>query len=250
MKLLTNAHSHNDYRRKRPLLDALENGFCSVEADIFLVDGQLLIGHDRHELAPERTLQSLYLNPLREIARRNKNRIYPNGPPEFILLIDIKEEGEKVYQKLREVLLEYRGMITEFRGQQKKPGAVTAILSGDRPRRMLEAEKVRYAAYDGRAEDLDKGISSHFMPLVSSSWSGMFKWTGRGKMPDEERNRLHDFVAHAHRQGHKVRFWGAFDIPPLWEAQLDAGVDLINTDTLPQLREFLESRGEETNQSR
>lgn len=241
-RLLTNAYSHNDYWRKRPLHDALDNGFCSVEADIFLVDGQLLVGHDRHELKFDRTLQSLYLNPLRDLARRNRNRIHPGGPSEFILLIDIKEEGEKVYQKLREVLLEYRGMMTEFRGQQKKPGAVTAILSGDRPRRMLEAEKVRYAAFDGRADDLDKGISPHFMPLVSNSWSGMFKWMGRGEMPDEERNRLHEFVTRAHKQGYKVRFWGAFDIPPLWEVQLKAGVDLINTDSLPQLREFLLSR--------
>ena len=37
------AHSHNDYWRKRPLLDALECGFCSVEADIFQVGDQLLV---------------------------------------------------------------------------------------------------------------------------------------------------------------------------------------------------------------
>lgn len=243
MKLLTNAHSHNDYWRNRPLLDALENGFCSVEADIFLAGGQLLVGHDRKELTPERTLQSLYLNPLRERSRQNKNRIYPGGPPEFILLIDIKEEGEKVYQQLREALQEYREMLTEFRGQQKKPGAVTAILSGDRPRAMLQSEKVRYAAYDGRLEDMDQSITPNFMPLISNSWSGMFKWMGRGEMPDEERKRLLEFVSRAHRQGYKVRFWGAFDIPPLWDVQLKASVDLINTDTLSQLREFLESRG-------
>ncbi len=34
------AHSHNDYLHRRPLLDALALGFCSVEADIYLVDGE------------------------------------------------------------------------------------------------------------------------------------------------------------------------------------------------------------------
>ena len=29
-----------------PLFDALEQGFCSVEADIHLVDGKLLVAHD------------------------------------------------------------------------------------------------------------------------------------------------------------------------------------------------------------
>jgi len=28
------AHAHNDYLHARPLLDALDHGFCSVEADI------------------------------------------------------------------------------------------------------------------------------------------------------------------------------------------------------------------------
>ena len=44
---LERAHSHNDYSRPRPLLDALDAGFCSVEADIFLVDGELLVAHPR-----------------------------------------------------------------------------------------------------------------------------------------------------------------------------------------------------------
>ena len=41
---LARAHAHNDYLHERPLLDALDHGFTSVEADIFLVDGKLLGG--------------------------------------------------------------------------------------------------------------------------------------------------------------------------------------------------------------
>jgi len=37
---LLHAHAHNDYLHKPPLLAALEHGFTSVEADIFLVDGK------------------------------------------------------------------------------------------------------------------------------------------------------------------------------------------------------------------
>jgi len=36
--LLTQAHAHNDYAHARPLFDALDQGFCSVEAYIFLLD--------------------------------------------------------------------------------------------------------------------------------------------------------------------------------------------------------------------
>jgi hypothetical protein len=40
---LPNAHAHNDYHHPRPLLDALDAGFCSVEADVFVV-GTRIIG--------------------------------------------------------------------------------------------------------------------------------------------------------------------------------------------------------------
>jgi hypothetical protein len=40
---LTRAHAHNDYLHARPLFDALDHGFCSVEADVWLVDGKLLV---------------------------------------------------------------------------------------------------------------------------------------------------------------------------------------------------------------
>jgi len=41
LRPLPQAHSHNDYEQKRPLLEALDHGFCSVEADVFLVEGSL-----------------------------------------------------------------------------------------------------------------------------------------------------------------------------------------------------------------
>ncbi|MFM7555618.1 MAG: hypothetical protein ACKPAH_10035, partial [Verrucomicrobiota bacterium] len=39
LRALPQAHSHNDYEQKRPLLEALDHGFCSVEADVYLVEG-------------------------------------------------------------------------------------------------------------------------------------------------------------------------------------------------------------------
>src|SRR5437660_662562 len=108
---LLHAHAHNDYEHPRPLLDALEHGFCSVEADIYLVDGQLLVAHDRDKVSPTRTLRSLYLDPLRERVRKNGGRVFPNGP-EVTLLIDVKSEAEETYMALRKILEQYAEMLT------------------------------------------------------------------------------------------------------------------------------------------
>ena len=88
---LMQAHAHNDYRHASPLHDALAHGFTSVEADIFLVDDDLYVAHDRRDITPERTLRALYLDPLRERVRKNGGKVYRGGP-QVTLLIDSGDE--------------------------------------------------------------------------------------------------------------------------------------------------------------
>ena len=64
--LMIQGHAHNDYYHERPLEDALECLFCSIEVDVFLEDGKFLVGHDRDELREDRTLERLYLDPLKK----------------------------------------------------------------------------------------------------------------------------------------------------------------------------------------
>jgi hypothetical protein len=240
---LVHAHAHNDYNHDRPLLDALDHGFCSVEADIFLVDGQLLVAHDREDVDPGRTLQSLYLDPLLARVRENGGRVYLGGP-EFILLVDIKSDGEAVYAVLRSVLQEYKEMLTSFTPSSTTKGAVTIILSGDCPTAVLASEEHRYAAIDGRMTDLHATPNPNLTPLVSDNWRSHFNWFGSDPMPDDVRERLYGITKKAHDAGCLVRFWG---IPPredLWKALQEAGVDLINTDDLSRLQQFLAANGD------
>ena len=108
---LPQAHAHNDYRHQKPLLDALDHGFCSVEADVFLVGGQLLVGHDRSELTPQRTFESLYLAPLTARVGANGGRVNADGPP-VTLLIDIKTNGPSTWPVLHEALARHAEIFT------------------------------------------------------------------------------------------------------------------------------------------
>lgn len=235
---LVQAHSHNDYLHKRPLLDALDHGFCSVEADIHLVDGQLLVAHDRDKTRPDRTLQSLYLDPLRERVKRNGGRVYRGGP-EVTLLIDLKHDWHVLYPALRAVLVKYADILTTFRNGRKEANAVLVIISGNHSLDMLDGETVRYAALDGVLATLNSDVPASLVPWISAQWGRAFKWRGEGAMPEGELARLKEIVAKAHQQGRRVRFWGAPDQPVFWAMLRDAGVDLINTDSLPGLEKFL-----------
>ena len=241
VKPLTRAHAHNDYEHPRPLLDALAQGFGSVEADIYLVDGKLLVAHDRRRTQPDRTLEGLYLDPLLARVQANGGRVFKHGPP-FYLLIDCKSPGTEIWPVLRTTLERYRAMLTVFKNDATETNAVTVVLSGDSPRALLASEPVRLAAIDGRLPDLETNPSPHLVPWISEDWTRHFQWRGWQTMPAAEEQKLRDWVARAHAQGRMVRFWGGPDSEPLWRAQFETGVDLINTDKLATLAAFLAAR--------
>ncbi len=238
---LIHAHAHNDYLHDHPLLDALAHGFTSVEADVFLVDGKLLIGHTPADLTPERTLQKLYLDPLRRRVKHNGGSVYPNGPP-FSLLIDIKTGAEPTYRALAPALAEYADILSAVVDEKPVPRAVTVILSGDRPWQLVQSQSTRYAGLDGRLADIDSSRPAHLMPWISDNWSLHFRHRGNSPLSDSDRAKLHRIVAKAHTAGRRVRFWATPENPALWTELLDAGVDLINTDDLPGLQAFLLAR--------
>ena len=235
---LIRAHAHNDYEHRRPLLDALDCGFCSVEADIFLVDGQLLVAHSRSGLKPERTLDRLYLEPLVQRVKANKGSVYPRSAP-FTLLIDIKENGTAIYPVLKEKLSHFSPIWTHFSGTNVTPGAITVVLSGDRPTELVRADLDRDCALDGPIEALEQNWPPTLAPLVSDSWEPTFSWRGTGGFPKEQQQRLTHLVQQAHGQGRRLRFWAVPDRPEVWDVLYRSGVDLVNTDRLPQLRDVL-----------
>ncbi|KAI8271946.1 Altered inheritance of mitochondria protein 6-like protein [Colletotrichum sp. SAR 10_98] len=101
-------HSHNDYWRPVPLFSALSVGCIGIEADVWLRNGDLWVGHDKPSLSQTRTLKSLYLDPLeeildaqnREVTEGNKTRrgvfsIQDNA--QIILLIDVKTDAKETW---------------------------------------------------------------------------------------------------------------------------------------------------------
>lgn len=241
---LAQAHAHNDYEHPRPLLDALDQGFTSVEADVWLVDGRLLVAHDRDQVVPGRTLERLYLSPLEARRQMNGGAVYPGWDDGFQLLIDVKSAAGPTWAAVQEALARHPRLMSRFTTDDTEPGAVTAVISGNRDRAAMLATPVRYAGYDGRLTDLETGSPATFMPLVSDNWTNTFSWTGRGRMPAIERAKLRSIVARAHAHGYRVRFWATPDVAgparaAVWREELRAGVDHLNTDDLVGLRRFL-----------
>ncbi|WP_462418445.1 PI-PLC domain-containing protein [Kytococcus sp. Marseille-QA3725] len=241
---LPQAHAHNDYEHDRPLLDALSHGFTSVEADVWLVDGQLCIGH----VAPDcdRTLQDLYVDPLVDIAAENGGDVYEGHAEPVRLLVDVKSGGEGVREVLERELPAHGDAITSWKDGQERAGAVEVVLSGQLADTTWQDDE-RWVASDGRFDSpTTDAADAGEVPVVSANWYDHFSWMGMGSMPSEQRERLHAMVADAHADGREVRFWGTPDTiwlrENVWRELLDAGVDRINTDHLAEAEEFLRVR--------
>ncbi|MBI4056952.1 MAG: hypothetical protein HY399_05315 [Elusimicrobia bacterium] len=257
---LMRAHAHNDFKHPRPLWDALEHGFCNIEADIFLQEGRLVVAHKRKEIDPTKTLQALYLDPLLKLVRKNNGRVFPNGPILYLFL-DVKAEPDLTYLALRQALIPYVEILTVFRGSTTTPGAVTIILTGHQARPLIIRDPQRYVALDGQLQDL-KGVQiktteldspedielqtplltfadSHLVPIISANWNTLFRWNGRNSFPIRERWKLRKFIQQAHAKGRKIRFWGTPDTEQAWQLLWQENVDLITTDNLAGLQKFL-----------
>jgi glycerophosphoryl diester phosphodiesterase len=238
---LKNAHAHNDYEHKRPLLDALENGFISVEADVYLIENELFVYHDRPEKpSQDRTLERLYLKPLLERVQANGGRVYPNYDDFFYLMIDFKTEGESTYNALKPLLQKYKSILSVVEnGSREMDKPVFIFISGNRPIQTMLSEEISLATLDGRPSDLGKRISTEKMPVISQNFDQFSHWNGMGEMPNEDRMKITDLINTAHAEGKKVRLWAIPDMPNAWQTLTDLGIDFINTDKLEEFNRFM-----------
>ncbi|MBK6933400.1 MAG: hypothetical protein IPH12_22035 [Saprospirales bacterium] len=234
VEVLPNAHAHHDYQHHRPLFEALTHGFTCIEADIHLVGGELYTGHLFPQLSARRTLRRLYLEPLHRRLQQNGGRVYPNYAGVVYLMIDIKTDAESTFALLREQLLGFPQFCNN--------PYLRVFISGNRAIQQILNDTACVVGVDGRLADLGRGCDPEQMPVISDHFKKNFDWRGHGPMPAEEFARLQALAEEAHRQGKKLRFWATPDEPLVWGTLLEAGVDLINTDDLEGLHQFLTRR--------
>lgn len=237
-------HSHNDYEQKKPLNEALRYGYKSIEIDVWLHNGNLVVSHIKMGLDKKPTIDSLYLKPLAEMIKKNKGKLYDHKDTvPLTLMIDIKNEPSAAYARLKEYIEPYKKIFCKWQGDSLvEKGWITLLISGAVPRNDIAADTLRIANIDGGISDTVRTISNILVPRISTSWNKYFVWNGAGQMPKEEAKTLKKLVESAHASGKTIRFWGAPDNYGVWKKLLNEGVDWINTDHLKSFAEYYNAR--------
>src|SRR5476649_616545 len=174
---LPNAFAHNDYSHKRPLYDALQNGYTNMEADIFLRSNNLVVAHINPYFKGKRQLENMYLKPLLDHINQNGGQVYKGYDKPITLMIDIKTEANSTYKALKSTLEKYKAILTHYQDGKVVPGLITVVLSGHKPYDMIKSEQSRLAFID---EDLRKAArdtsSTNVYEMASCKYSSLLKW--------------------------------------------------------------------------
>lgn len=260
-------HSHNDYWRRVPLLSALAAGCISVEADVWLHDDDLQVGHTRQTVLPGQTLRSLYLDPLLGILQKHNSvvngsaettdlvGVFASDPAQtLVLLVDFKEDRELIWTHLMEQLQPLRdlGYLTYFNGSEILSRPLTIVASGNAPlEQILRSTTHRDIFYDAPLDVLahptfstvtdlkmDGSIFNDHNSYYASV--GFHKSIGSlplGRLSQGQLAKIRNQVRVAHERGLKVRYWGTPKWPAglrnyVWRALVREGVDVLNVDDL------------------
>ncbi|TLD18092.1 hypothetical protein PspLS_10552 [Pyricularia sp. CBS 133598] len=264
-------HSHNDYWRPVPFYSGLAHGAISTEADVWLYGDELHVGHDRSSLTEGRTFDSLYVQPILSVLKRQnpshrfvggeatKYGVFDTNPGQTLyLFVDVKTDGAETWPVVVKALQPLRdaGFLTVFNGNTTSQGAVTVVGTGNTPRGLVQGVSPRDYFWDAPLARLADpefvNVTANESPIASTSFNGQWgdkdveegRRTRRtGKLNDAQMVQLEAQVKAAHDKGMLTRYWDTPGWPirtrnAVWRTLWDAGCDLLNVDDLGAAVEF------------
>lgn len=227
-----NAHAHNDYEHPVPFYTAFKAGFGSIEADVFPVNGVLLVAHSKSDIKAGRTLKALYLDPLLKELSTDELRT-------VALLVDIKED----YKASLSLLVKELEPLQEYLSTLEKSNHLTIRISGTRP---PPEEYINYPSFIFFDDDLKlKHTAEQWkrVDLVSLPFAKISNWKGEDEISRKDKKAVRHIIDSVHSAGKPIRFWAAPDTKASWKLQMKLHADLIGTDKIDELGSFLQKQG-------
>lgn len=225
--------SHNDYLQQKPFESAYSLGVGYVEADVFLQNDKLMVAHTTSEISGDRTLENLYLDPIKLKIKKNNGQIFSSAEQKLTLMIDLKTEGIATLNAIVKSLARYSSVTT--------CKTLTIAISGNVPDTSQWKNYPEYITFDGRPNRVYSEKHLQRVSFISDSFRNYSQWNGAGKITDSDLKTLTNVITSVHRQGKKIRFWGAPDGTDCWDTFLRLSVDILGTDKPEELDHYLKN---------
>jgi alkaline phosphatase len=230
---VANTHSHNDYEQASPFWAAWQQQWGSIEADIWLVEGRILIGHDREEIRAGRTLEEYYIKPLLACIGRNNGHPYADPARQLVMLIDIKADSVAALASLIALLDKYPVL--------EHCSCLKWVISGNRPAPSLYPSYPAFIAFDGILHARYSPSELSRIAMMSDDLRYYAQWDQGSGLPATGLDSLKEAIGRSHAAHLPVRLWDAPDFPAAWRQLMDLRVDYLNTDHIADLAAYLNS---------
>ncbi|KWU47449.1 hypothetical protein RHOSPDRAFT_23974 [Rhodotorula sp. JG-1b] len=221
--------------RVAEIQNLLQEGATWQAVDIWLSEGDLLVGHDQQGLTPSRTFSTCWVEPLLRIfsasvvqvgsLHRRRSSIFSHVKPHtpFQLVIRLRTPASLTFPYVVDALqpLQDASLLTRYcpNARSSTPGLITVVSSEADGAEMVPLEDLnaiqgeRFIYRDASLADLDKVDSEEgkkFDPQVTPVAAGELLastgWDGQGPLTSEIRSRIESQVQRAHAAGLKVRY--------------------------------------------
>ncbi len=225
-------HAHNDQEQQYPFQTAWTEQVGSMEADIYLVNGKILVGQgNKKDLDSARTLSSLYLNPLEEYLHLFHGHPYPGNTEKLQLVFDIKSEAVPTLNALVLLLKDHTLLTSD--------PELKILITGNRPSPTAFRNYPDFILFEGRSTEKFTPDQWKRIGQIGDDFSSYSKWNGMEMISKADRDTLSALVSRAHARNKPIRFWAIPDTPPSWETQDSLGIDLINSDKIEEITDHI-----------
>lgn len=219
-------HSHNDYKQKVPFYAAYQSHLGSIEADIWIKNGELYVAHDKKDIRRKNTLEALYIQPIVRLFSENGGKPWKTNDDTFQLLVELKSPTIPTLNLLADKLQAYPGVFNT----SVNPNAIHIAITGQIPPKEEFAGYPDFIQFDGEIGVSYTPDQLKKIALISGDFANYTSWNGRGTLPEADRQKLIRIIQSVHKLDKKIRFWNAPDNPETWETFINLGIDIINTD--------------------
>ncbi len=223
--------AHNDYARPEPFFVAYDLRVGYIEADVFLVDGDLLVAHHQNETEAGRTLAALYLQPLSKAVTENHGSVYSDPERDLTLMVDLKTEGTATLHKLVQRLQEYPSLLD--------CKTLHFMISGHVPPPEQWKDYPSFILIDGRPAIPYTPEQLKRVAMISTNFRDHVQWDGKGELRGEALKKIKMLMDEVHAKGKKIRFWATPDFETAWNKQMQLNFDVIVTDDVTGLEAFI-----------
>ena len=238
-------HYHNN-RYLEPILTLIKQGNTTSKKQFPKLRARQKRTDDKQVIAASMS-KSENNCPLNLHRIRKKNSMIHPHDESLLLLVDFKANPNVSARLLDAELEPLKPHLSKVKNGFFYKGRVTVVVSGNRPKKgnlvsrkahstmsgggipqpsRVNTVKERYLFIDGRMRDLRRQEDTLLFPLISLDWKvvQLQRLAGRGE------KFMTKVSSQAHKQGKRVRIWGAPNKEHFWNSMVNSNIDWLSID--------------------